>query len=203
MRNLFISGMCAIMVLFASSLFAEKMPGLQAGVEAPDFEALNFKGKKVNLSDLYTDGPVVLIFYRGSWCPYCNAQLHQLQSRIEDFKKYSASLVAVSIDKIDKAAEAVEGNDLEFEIISNPEGDIIEKYDLMYQVPDELNKLYKEKYNIDLEAASGRTDHVIAIPATYIIDTNGIIVFAYANEDYKIRTSVEEILEELEALQNK
>jgi len=198
MRNLVFS--CVIVVLLASPLFTEEMPGLQAGVEAPDFEALNFKGEKVRLSALYEEGPVVLIFYRGSWCPFCNAQLQQLQSRLEDFKKYSASLVAVSVDKIDKAAEAVEGNDLEFEIISNPEGDILEAYNLIYNVPDELNKKYKEKYNIDLEAASGRTDHVIAIPATYIIDTKGTIVFAYANEDYKVRTSVEEILQELEKL---
>jgi len=69
-----------------------------------------------------------------------------------------------------------------------------------YKVPDELNEQYKEKYNIDLEAASGRTDHVIAISATYIIDTKGTIVFAYANEDYKVRTSVEEILKELDKL---
>ena len=198
MRNFFIS--CIMMGLFVSPLFAGEMPGLKSGVQAPDFEALNFKGEKVKLSDLYKDGPVVLIFYRGSWCPFCNTQLQQLQSRLEDVKKYGASLVAVSVDKIDKAAEAVEGNDLEFEIISNPEGDILEAYDLIYKVPDELNKKYKEQYNIDLEAASGRTDHVIAIPATYIINISGTIVFAYANEDYKIRTSVEEILDELEKL---
>ena len=200
MRNLVFG--CMIIVMFASPLFAEEMPGLQVGIEAPDFEALNFKGKEVRLSDLYKDGPVVLIFYRGSWCPYCNVQLQQLQSRLVDFKKYKASLVAVSVDRIDKAAEAVEENDLEFEIISNPKGDILESYDLIYKVPDELNIKYKEKYNIDLEAASGRTDHVIAIPATYIIDTSGIIVFAYANEDYKVRTSVEEILRKLEILRN-
>ena len=85
MRNLVFS--CVIMVLFAAPLFAEEMPGLRVGVEAPDFEALNFKGEKVKLSELYKDGPVVLIFYRGSWCPFCNAQLQQLQSRLEDFKK--------------------------------------------------------------------------------------------------------------------
>ncbi len=186
--------------MLASPLFAREMPGLKSGVQAPDFEALNFKGEKVKLSSLYKDGPVVLIFYRGSWCPYCNTHLQQLRSRLEDIRKYGASLVAVSIDKIDKAAEAVEGNDLEFEIISNPEGDILEAYDLIYKVPDELNKKYKEQYNIDLEAASGRTDHVIAIPATYIINTSGTIVFGYANEDYKVRTSVEEILDELEKL---
>ncbi len=191
---------CFIMAAFVTVSFGQDQPGIGKGVKAPDFEALNFKGEKVKLSDLYKDGPVVLIFYRGSWCPYCNTQLQQLQSRLEDIRKYGASLVAVSVDKIDKAAEAVEGHDLEFEVISNPEGDILEAYDLIYKVPDELNKKYKEQYNIDLEAASGRTDHVIAIPATYIIDTSGTIVFAYANEDYKVRTSVEEIIQELEKL---
>ena len=131
-----------IIGMFASPLFAREMPGLKSGVQAPDFEALNFKGEKVKLSSLYKDGPVVLIFYRGSWCPFCNTHLQQLQSRLEDIRKYGASLVAVSIDKIDKAAEAVEGNDLEFEIISNPEGDILEAYDLIYKV-SEANSISK------------------------------------------------------------
>ena len=198
MKSLLLS--CFIMTAFVTMSFGQDQPGIGKGVKAPDFEALNFKGEKVKLSDLYKDGPVVLIFYRGSWCPYCNTQLQQLQSRLEDIRKYGASLVAVSVDKIDKAAEAVEGHDLEFEVISNPEGDILRAYDLIYKVPDELNKKYKEQYNIDLEAASGRTDHVIAIPATYVINTSGTIVFAYANEDYKVRTSVEEIIQELEKL---
>jgi len=199
-RNLVFS--CVIVVLLASPLFAEEMPGLQEGIEAPDFEALNYKGEKVKLSNLYKNGPVVLIFYRGGWCYYCNIQLRELQASLDDFKKYSATLVALSVDKVVKSAESVKEKRLDFEVISNPEGDILEAYDLIYKVPDELNKKYKEKYNIDLEAASGRTDHVIAIPATYIIDTSGTIVFAYANKDYKIRTSVKEILQELEKLKS-
>jgi len=201
MRNLIFS--CMIFAVFASSLYAEEMPGLQVGTQAPDFEAPNYKGEEVQLSQLYSNGPVVLIFYRGGWCPVCNVQLLQLQSRLEDFKKYNASLVTVSVDKIEKAAATVKDKGLDFEVISNPQGDILEAYGLIYRVPDELNKKYKEQYNIDLEAASGRTDHVIAIPATYIIDTKGTIVFAYANEDYKVRTSVEKILQELKIIHSK
>ncbi|MCB9771089.1 MAG: redoxin domain-containing protein [Candidatus Omnitrophica bacterium] len=191
---------CLMLLSFVTVTFAQDMPGLKVGVTAPDFVANDFRGKKVQLSNSYKEGPVILIFYRGSWCPYCNAQLQQLQANLSKFKEYNASLIAVSVDKIDKAAEAVEGYNLEFDIVSNPKGDILEQYGLVFTVPDELNKKYKEQYDIDLEAASGRTDHVIAIPATYIIDTNGKIVFAYANEDYKIRTSSEEILEELKKL---
>lgn len=191
-----------IVFSFSTLSFAQEMPGLQVGVQAPDFIADDFRGEKVQLSSYYEDGPVILVFYRGSWCPYCNAHLQQLQSNLDKFKEYDASLIAVSVDKLDKAAEAVEGYDLKFDVVSNPEGDILEKYGLMFTVPDELNREYKERFKIDLEAASGRADHVIAIPATYIIDTNGIIIFAYANEDYKIRTSIEEIIQELEKLKN-
>ena len=198
MRKIFIS--CVIMALFASPLVAEEMPGLKVGVKAPDFEALNFKGEKVKLSDLYKNGPAVLIFYRGGWCYYCNIQLRELQANLDNFKKHNATLVALSVDTVVNAAATVKDKGLGFEVISNPEADILEAYELIYKVPDELNEQYKEKYNIDLEAASGRTDHVIAIPATYIIDTKGTIVFAYANEDYKVRASVEEILQELEKL---
>lgn len=200
MKKMFLSLLFLLMLGSLSS--AQEMPGLKVGDLAPDFVANDFRGEKIQLSQYYADGPVILIFYRGSWCPYCNAQLQQLQSNLVEFRKYNASVIAVSVDKIDKAAEAVEGYDLEFEVVSNPEGDILERYGLMYQVPDELNKKYKEQYNIDLEAASGRTDHVIAIPATYIIDIDGTIVFAYANEDYKVRTSSEEIIEELKKIQN-
>lgn len=200
MRSLLFS--CFIMTAFVTMSFGQDQPGIGKGVKAPDFEATNYKGEEVRLSQLYSNGPVVLIFYRGGWCPYCNIQLQQLQSGLDDLKKYNASVVAISVDKITKAAATVKDKSLGFEVISNPEGDILEAYNLIYRVPDELNKKYKEQYNIDLEAASGRADHVIAIPATYIIDTSGIIVFAYANEDYKIRTSVEEILQELEKLDN-
>lgn len=198
MRSFLLS--CFIMTAFVTMSFGQDQPGIGKGVKAPDFEATNYKGEKVRLSQLYSNGPVVLIFYRGGWCPYCNTQLRQLQASLDDFKKYNASLVAVSVDKITKAAATVKDKGLGFEVISNPEGDILEAYNLIYRVPDELNKKYKEQYSIDLEAASGRTDHVIAIPATYIINTSGTIVFAYANKDYKVRTSVEEILQELKKL---
>lgn len=169
-------------------------------MKAPDFEALNYEGKMVRLSQFYKKGPVVFVFYRGGWCPYCNLQLKQLQLNLDEFKKYNASLIAISVDKPVKAAETVKNLSLGFDAISDQQTNILKDYNLAYKVPDTLNAKYKDQYGIDLEAASGRTDHVISIPATYIIDQTGRIVFAYANEDYKVRTSPEEILAELEKL---
>jgi len=196
------SVLCALLMVACtvSYAIAQDQPGLNAGIKAPDFTATNHLGKKIQLSQFYKNGPVVLVFYRGGWCPYCNLQLNDLQSKINEFNAKNATIIAVSIDKASKSAETANKNNLDFDVIGNPGGDILKAYDLVYQVPDDLAKKYKEEYNIDLEAASGRTDHVIAIPATYIIDTTGTITFAYANEDYKVRPSPGTILQELEKL---
>lgn len=191
---------CLILLSFAAVTTAQTQPGLKAGTKAPDFVALNYEGNPVQLSSLYKQGPVVLLFYRGGWCYYCNIQLRQFQAKLDEFKKYNASLIAVSVDKPLKAAETVKSLSLGFDVISDRQTSILKSYNLIYQVPAELNEKYKNQYNIDLEAASGRADHVISIPATYIIGQTGTIVFAYANEDYKVRTSPEEILRELKKL---
>jgi peroxiredoxin len=181
---------------------APDMPGLDKGVRAPDFEALNHQGKTVRLSDFYKQGPVVLVFYRGGWCYYCNLQLRELQKFYGEFKKLNTSIVAVSVDKVEKAAEAVQDKQLSFDVISNPRADILEAWGLTFVVPDDTAKMYKEKYGIDLHAASGRDDNMIAVPAAYIIDTTGKIVYAFASRDYKIRPKTMDILAEVKKLTN-
>jgi len=186
-----------LMVNLCTSAIAQENDGLNVGVIAPDFEKSNYKNETIKLSDIYKKGNTVLLFYRGGWCPYCNKQLQEYQSRLEEFKALDVSIIAVSVDKAAKAAQTVESNSLGIEVVSNPQGDILEAYNLIYQVPDELNEKYLKEYKIDLEASSGRKDHVIAVPATFIIGTDGQILYAYANKDYKTRPSVEEIIHEL------
>ncbi|MCQ9208183.1 MAG: redoxin domain-containing protein [Omnitrophica bacterium] len=175
-------------------------PGLKVGTVAPDFTGVTYMGNKIRLSDVYKNGPVVLIFYRGAWCPYCNLHLQSFQKRLKDFEKLGATILAVSIDKPEYGAETVKDNSLGFEVISDTQANILEAYKVIYKVPDQLAEKYRNEYQIDLEAHSGRTDHLIAIPATYIIDKTGKIVFAYANEDYKVRTQPNEVLDVLEKL---
>jgi len=190
-----------IIVIFSGLTFAtEQSPGLVVGVQAPDFEATNYQGQKIRLSDYYKKGPVVLIFYRGGWCHYCNLQLQEYQQHLEDFKRRGVDIIAVSVDKVEQAAKTVEQKQLGFEVVSNPDADVLKLYNVIYQVPLELAQEYKDKYNIDLQEASGRSDRIIAVSATYVINSQGQIIFAYANKDYTVRKSSEEILQVLDEL---
>jgi len=197
MKKIVIFGL--LVLFFATSIVAQEEPGLQTGIQAPDFEALDHQGGPVRLSEINKVGPIVLVFYRGGWCMYCNRQLQALQSRLNDFKSFGTSIVAISVDLQENAAKSVEEKELGFTVISNPEADLLELYNLVFQVPDDIVKQYEE-YGIDLKAASGRDDHVISIPATYVIDRTGHIVFANANRDYTVRPSIDEILEVLQSL---
>jgi len=174
--------------------------GLKVGTMAPDFTAKTYMGNKVVLSDIYKKGPVVLIFYRGTWCPFCNLHLKAFQSRLKDFEKFGATILAVSVDKPDSEAKIVKDNSLGFEVISDTQAEILKAYKVVYQVPDGLVQRYRSEYKIDLETYSGRKDNVIAVPATYVIDKAGKIIFAYANEDYQLRTHPQEVLDVLERL---
>lgn len=198
MKQFLLAGL--MFLFFVTPGVVEGQPGLQAGIQAPDFEAVTHKGEAIKLSDINKNGPIVLIFYRGGWCMYCNRQLQELQSRLGDFEAQGASIVAISVDLQENAAKSVEAKELGFTVISDPEANLLELYNLIYKVPDDLAKKYKEEYSIDLEAASGRSDHVIAIPAAYVIDRDGRIVFAYANRDYKVRANTDEILGVLKEL---
>jgi len=188
------------MSLCITAAFAGEQTGLPLGASAPDFTAVTYEGKQITLADVNQDGPVVLVFYRGGWCPYCVRQLQDLQSRLEDFKVLGARLIAISVDRPEYSAKTAGEKQLGFDVVSNPDADLLELYGLVYQVPDDLAKKYKDEYGIDLEAASGRSDHVIAAPATYVIDAGGKIVYAFADPDYKIRPSMDDVLAALQEL---
>jgi len=194
-----ISSLTVMTAILSTVAIAENMtqPGLNVGVAAPDFTAQTYTGNKVTLSDYYKKGHVVLIFYRGEWCPFCNLQLKSFQDRLADFKNLGATIIAVSVDKQDYGTKIVQKDALAFEVVSNPDADILQAYNVVYKVPDDLAQKYLNEYYIDLEAHSGRKDHIIAVPATYVIDKTGKIIFAYANVEYKNRTKPEEVLKVL------
>lgn len=204
MRKMSVILMAALLVsLFPGVAVRAQMtegPGLKVDSMAPDFTAETYAGNMITLSGYYQKGPVVLIFYRGAWCPYCNVHLKSFQDRLEDFKRLGASIVAVSVDKPEYGAKTVQKEALGFEVVSDPRADILTAYNVIYKVPDDLAEKYLSEYKIDLQAHSGREDHVIAVPATYVIDTSGKIIFAYADEDYKVRTKPDEVLNILEGL---
>ncbi len=181
---------------------AKKMPhpGLKVGDKAPDFNLKNAFGENISLSSLTKKGPVILVFYRGAWCTICNIQLHSLNSSLPTFKKYGAQLLAVTPQKPDRSQEQIKKDGYPFEVVSDLDYSVLKNYNLYFEVPKYLTKLYKEKFSLDIAEYNGKGRYGLPVPATYIIDKKGIIRAAYARTDYTKRMEPKAILAALKKL---
>jgi len=174
---------------------SEKPYGLNVGVEAPTFSAEDIQGQKINLETELRAGPVVLVFYRGGWCPFCNTQLRSIESKLmPGLKNAGASLIAISVDKPDEELKTKQKHGLSFRIVSDPKASLLGKYNVRYKVPEDLVATYKQKHGIDLEASSGEKHHIIAVPAVFVINKARKVVYSFVDEDYKKRASEEAVL---------
>lgn len=181
-----------LLIIFGVCSANAKKIGIELGQKAPEILTKDVQGKKFELSS--EKNPVVLIFYRGGWCPYCNLQLRKLEANVvPKLKKYKAKLVAISVDKVSEAVKTLESQKLNMTVISDSDANIVKAYNLVNKVPQKMVNKYKNDYQIDLEASSGKKHHIIPIPAVYVI-SKGIVKFAYANEDYKVRAQEKDIL---------
>lgn len=175
-------------------------PGLKVGEPAPDFALPNAFGAEVRLTDLLTQGAVVLVFYRGAWCPYCNLHLHALQKTLPLIEAQGARLVAVTPQLPDKSRGQVEKDGYPFEILSDLDDRVIKTYRLYFQVPAALSTLYRERLGLDLTDYNGPGREGLPVPATYVIDRQGIVRGAFADTDYRKRMEPTAILDALASL---
>jgi peroxiredoxin len=120
-------------------------PGLAVGAQAPDFSLPNAFGERVRLSDLLAAGPVVLTFYRGAWCPYCNLQLRALHQSMPQIEARGARLVAVTPQLPDKSREQLEDDGYAFEVLSDLDDRVMQAYNLFFEVPADLDAVYRER----------------------------------------------------------
>lgn len=172
---------------------------LKQGDQVKDFVLPDAFGKKVTLSWLLKQGHVVLNFYRGGWCPYCNLELRALQRHLPEFKQWGAQLVAISPEAPDKSVSTAEKLNLDFLILSDLKSSVARQFGIAYPVPGYLRKTY-EGFGLDLKAYNNTDTVELPIPATYVIDKNYTIRFAFANEDYTRRADIDEIIESLKRL---
>ena len=170
--------------------------GLSRGQEAPSFVATDQSGEKIELKKLLQHGPVVLLFYRGEWCPYCNKQLAQLQDSLFLFAAKQVSVIAVSPELPSSIAKTVEKNKLQIPVLHDKDLRIMNDYDVAFTVDPAVVNKYKS-FGIDLAKANGSNSSTLPVPAVYIIGQNGIIQYVYFNENYKQRVSVSELLAHL------
>lgn len=169
---------------------------LQVGDNVMDFELKNASGKMVKLSDILQKGPVVLTWYRGGWCPYCNVQLQYLQQQLPEFKKQGATLVALTPELPDKSLNTKEKNELEFEILTDLNNDIARKFGIVFTLNSELVKIYNGR----LEIFNGVDTNELPIPATYIIGQDYIIKYAFVDPNHRNRAEPTDILSILKTL---
>ncbi|MFJ5775572.1 peroxiredoxin-like family protein [Streptomyces sp. NPDC093094] len=172
---------------------------LGAGDRAPRFVLPSAAGGTVDLDGLLAEGPVVLTFYRGAWCPYCNIALRALQLHHEEIRARGARLVAVSPQIPDESMSLAEKHDLAFEVLSDIGSDTAKQYGLAFDLPDDLAAVY-DSFGIDLPRVNGGHARTLPLPATYVIGRDGIVRWAFVDTDYTRRAEPSDILAALDAL---
>jgi peroxiredoxin len=170
---------------------------LQVGATAPNFSLPNATGEVIELRQLLEHGPVVLVFYRGGWCPYCNIQLRSYQNILNIMKQMRSCLVAISPETPDNTVETKNREKLEFPVLSDTNNMVARQFGLVFSVSTDVITIFKNKWNLDLEKENGVSGGELPVPGTYVIDRDGTIIFCQADVDYRSRPEPEEILEAL------
>jgi peroxiredoxin len=171
---------------------------VKEGDIAPDFSLPNAREDQISLYACLARGPVVLAFYRGGWCPYCNMQLRAYQTILPELRSLGATLIAISPETPDASLSTTEKNELEFDVLSDINSDAGRAFRLMFELPDELQAIYTEMGN-DLARRNADGKWHLPIPATYVIDANKRVTLAFLDADYRNRLEPADIVAALRA----
>jgi peroxiredoxin len=171
----------------------------KAGDKAPSFVLNDAEGHPVSSAELLARGPLVLTFYRGVWCPYCNMELSALQSALPEITARGASLVAISPQTQPNSRKSIRQNKLTFPLLNDVRGAVSDMFGLRFALSDDLIDLYKSLKN-DLPSFNADPAWTLPMPARYVIGTDGVIAYAEVNPDYTKRPDPSELLPVLDRL---
>lgn len=190
----------AVMMKAAQELDAQGIGdnGLSVGDPFPEVGLQNSDGADFDLSSLLAKGPVLINFYRGGWCPYCNLELKAYQDELETVRSLGAELVAISPETPDRAEATAAKNQISYPVLTDPQNSLAEALGIVFTLPPELEKLY-EMFGNNLPEAHGEDGWRLPIPATYVVGADGKIVFAHIARDYRTRVEPSEAIAALTA----
>ncbi|MBO4222395.1 peroxiredoxin-like family protein [Bradyrhizobium neotropicale] len=174
---------------------------MKVGDRAPTFKLKDSEGNVVSSSALLAKGPLIVSFYRGVWCPYCNIELRALQAALPEYEKLGASIVAISPQTQPNSRRAARENGLTFPILSDTKGEVGAAFGLKFKLPGYLAKHYKNA-KIDLPRFNDDPEWTLPMPARYVIGQSGTILYAEINADYTRRPEPEELLPALKKAAN-
>ena len=169
---------------------------IKKGFQLPNATLVNHLGETVSIYDRLKESPLVITFYRGGWCPYCNLQLQAFQKHLGKIKAKGANLIAITPEHVDDSLSTLEKNNLEFEVLTDTDNSYAKSLHLAFKMPDDLVTLYK-RFGIDLDKNQQNNQNELPISATYVIDQLGQITYHYIEPDYKLRAPIKDVLKAL------
>ena len=164
----------------------------QVGDDAIDAQLAGWDGKSVTLSELWKKGPVVLMWYRGGWCPYCNIQLRAMQNSLDEMKGSGATLVVLTPELPEKAKATAEANELSMVALYDKNSAVAKQYGIVFQLPEAIVPAYRDR--IKLPEYNGSDAMELPLAATYVINPDGKITYAFLDADYKKRAEPSEVI---------
>ena len=190
MKNLLV---LAILLISFTSFGQNEKSSINVGDKAPSFTAKDQNGTIVKSDDILANEQLIVVFYRGQWCPLCNKHLSHLQENVEKFKKAGARLVAISPEIPLSVDKTIEKTSAEYSILYDANSKIMKEYGVDFVLSEKLQKKYKE-YGIDLTVSNGNDNQMLPVPATYVIGKNGKVKYVQYDPNYKNRSNAKDIL---------
>jgi peroxiredoxin len=175
------------------------VPGVEVGETAPAFALPGATGDTVDLHERLQHGPVVISFYRGAWCPYCNTELTQLQAALEAITDRGASLLAISPQAPDASLPLAERLELGFDVLSDLDQSVTKAYRLQFELAPALKAIYP-KLGMDLTRHNADGSWHLPVPGTFVLDRDGVVRARHVDPNYLERMPVDDILTALDTL---
>jgi peroxiredoxin len=173
---------------------------LKVGVQMPAFELIDQNGTLVSTNELLEDGPLVVTFYRGFWCAFCNLDLANLNHYVPEIESLGAKMITLSPEKTDYSKKIRARQKLNFNILFDNGNAVAEKFGLKHHVGKDLIELYLSAFNVNLKQYHGNNEWALPMPARFLIDQSGIIRYAESKADYRERPDPDDLINVLKTL---
>lgn len=170
---------------------------LQVGQKIPEFSLPNALGKNIDVKALLARGALVITFYRGGWCPYCNLALRALEQHLPEIQALGANLIAITPEQPDSSLSTLEKNQLEFEVLSDSNNEVAEALGIVWKLPEETLRWHEEFFELFLANFNGGNRDELPVPATFIVDTDGQIIWRFVEAQYWHRAEPSDIVKVL------
>ncbi|MCG8465272.1 MAG: AhpC/TSA family protein [Xanthomonadales bacterium] len=178
---------------------AEEVHPLLPGMKVPGFSMKDVEGREISINPEQLDRPIVLTFYRGGWCPYCNLHLAELRNAENQLKDMGFDVWFVSADRPEILYESLKEK-VDYKIYSDASLEVASTFGIAFKLDEGTVERY-QGYGLDLEKVSGESHHGLPVPATFIVGTDGIVQFQYTNPDYSVRLAPSILVAAAEAYQ--